>query len=72
MSATGSEDLEFATTLAREAGTLLRRHFGEAQEIDYKGRINLVTRMDHESDPRRSGDGSRHRIGSRQSIFLHW
>jgi myo-inositol-1(or 4)-monophosphatase len=50
VSAAGAKDLEFATALAREAGALLKRHFGEAQEIDYKGRINLVTRMDRESE----------------------
>jgi myo-inositol-1(or 4)-monophosphatase len=46
----GAADLEFAVAVAREAGALLRAHFGEAQEIDYKGRINLVTRMDHEAE----------------------
>ncbi len=50
MSPGGAKDLAFAVELAREAGVLLRRHFGEAQEIDYKGRINLVTRMDHEAE----------------------
>ncbi|MEK7347352.1 MAG: inositol monophosphatase family protein [Candidatus Eisenbacteria bacterium] len=50
MSASNEKDLALAVALAREAGTLLKRNFGEAQEIDYKGRINLVTRMDHESE----------------------
>jgi myo-inositol-1(or 4)-monophosphatase len=45
-----ASELDFASALAREAGALLRRHFGEAQEIDFKGRIDLVTRMDHESE----------------------
>ncbi len=50
MSESNEKDLTLAITLAREAGALLKRNFGEAQEIDYKGRINLVTRMDHESE----------------------
>jgi len=44
------QDLTLAMAIALEAGELLKRKFGEAQEIDYKGRINLVTRMDHESE----------------------
>ena len=43
-------DLALAVALAREAGALLKKNFGEAQEIDYKGRIDLVTKMDHESE----------------------
>ncbi|HEY6572537.1 MAG TPA: inositol monophosphatase family protein, partial [Candidatus Eisenbacteria bacterium] len=50
MSVPNEKDLALAISLAREAGSLLKRNFGEAQEIDYKGRINLVTRMDHESE----------------------
>ncbi len=50
MSASNEKDLALALSLAREAGALLKKNFGEAQEIDYKGRINLVTRMDHESE----------------------
>ncbi len=50
MTASNEKDLALAISLAREAGALLKRSFGEAQEIDYKGRINLVTRMDHESE----------------------
>jgi myo-inositol-1(or 4)-monophosphatase len=49
-SASGAKDVAFAVALAREAGALLKAHFGEAQEIDFKGRINLVTRMDHEAE----------------------
>ncbi|HET9952016.1 MAG TPA: inositol monophosphatase family protein [Candidatus Eisenbacteria bacterium] len=45
-----AQDLTLAIALALEAGELLKKNFGEAQEIDYKGRINLVTRMDHESE----------------------
>ena len=50
MTASNEKDLALAISLAREAGAPLKRSFGEAQEIDYKGRINLVTRMDHESE----------------------
>jgi len=50
VSASNAQDLTLAIALALEAGDLLKKNFGEAQEIDYKGRINLVTRMDHESE----------------------
>jgi len=50
VSVSNEKDLALAVALAREAGALLKRNFGKAQEIDYKGRINLVTRMDHESE----------------------
>ena len=50
MSAPNEKDLALAVSMAREAGALLKKSFGEAQEIDYKGRINLVTEMDHQSE----------------------
>lgn len=50
MNRAGERELTVAIDVAREAGALLRRHFGEAQEIDYKGRINLVTEMDRRSE----------------------
>ena len=35
---------------AREAGALLRENFGRVHEVEFKGRINLVTEMDRRSE----------------------
>ncbi|MGM0440971.1 MAG: inositol monophosphatase family protein [Elusimicrobiota bacterium] len=42
--------LEHAVKTAREAGDFLLKNFTNKQDISYKGRINLVTRMDEESE----------------------
>ena len=39
-----------AESIAREAGALLEANFGKDQEVDFKGRINLVTEMDRRSE----------------------
>jgi myo-inositol-1(or 4)-monophosphatase len=46
----GERELEVAIEVAREAGALLKENFGKAQEVDFKGRINLVTEMDRKSE----------------------
>jgi len=46
----GREWVRFAEETARGAGQILRRHYGRAHEIHYKGDINLVTRVDQESE----------------------
>jgi myo-inositol-1(or 4)-monophosphatase len=46
----GERDLSVAVLVAREAGALLRENFGRVQEVDYKGRIDLVTEMDRRSE----------------------
>jgi myo-inositol-1(or 4)-monophosphatase len=43
-------ELAAAVSIAHEAGALLKENFGREQEIDYKGRINLVTEMDKRSE----------------------
>jgi myo-inositol-1(or 4)-monophosphatase len=43
-------DLAVAIDVAREAGAFLKENFGREQEVDYKGRINLVTEMDRRSE----------------------
>jgi myo-inositol-1(or 4)-monophosphatase len=43
-------ELAVATEVAREAGALLKQSFGKVQEVDFKGRINLVTEMDLRSE----------------------
>jgi myo-inositol-1(or 4)-monophosphatase len=48
--ATVERELDAAIAIAREAGALLKEHFGREQQIDYKGRINLVTEMDRRSE----------------------
>jgi len=50
MSATFERELEQAMRVAREAGALLKENFGKSQEVEYKGRIDLVTEMDHRSE----------------------
>ncbi len=52
MSATFERELEQAVKVAREAGALLKENFGKSQEIEYKGRIDLVTDMDRRSEER--------------------
>jgi len=44
------ELLAFAEGLARGAGGILRRNYGRQQTIHFKGEINLVTDVDHESE----------------------
>ena len=48
--ASGERDLAVAVSVAREAGALLKRNFGKVQEVDYKGRIDLVTEMDRRAE----------------------
>lgn len=43
-------ELRVAEEIAREAGALLKEHFGRVREIDFKGRIDLVTEMDRRSE----------------------
>jgi myo-inositol-1(or 4)-monophosphatase len=43
-------ELAVAVAVAREAGALLKENFGREQQVDYKGRINLVTEMDRRSE----------------------
>jgi myo-inositol-1(or 4)-monophosphatase len=40
----------FAERIARGAGEILRRNYGLRQTIHFKGEINLVTDVDHESE----------------------
>jgi myo-inositol-1(or 4)-monophosphatase len=44
------KELETAEAVAREAGALLRDHFGKVQDVGFKGRIDLVTEMDRRSE----------------------
>lgn len=41
---------ESVMDIARQAGQLLREKFGQPHDIEYKGRINLVTEADHASE----------------------
>ena len=43
-------ELRVAEEIAREAGALLKERFGRVREIDFKGRIDLVTEMDRRSE----------------------
>ena len=46
----GERELSVTIEIARGAGALLKQNFGKVQEIDFKGRINLVTEMDRMSE----------------------
>jgi myo-inositol-1(or 4)-monophosphatase len=50
MSAAFQLELDQAMRVAREAGALLKENFGKQQDVKYKGRIDLVTEMDHRSE----------------------
>jgi len=50
MSVSFERELEVALAVAREAGTLLEENFGRVHEVEYKGRIDLVTAMDRRSE----------------------
>ncbi len=52
MSGPFERELEQAIRVAREAGALLKGHFGKTQDVQYKGRIDLVTEMDRRSEER--------------------
>ncbi|HZE19279.1 MAG TPA: inositol monophosphatase family protein, partial [Candidatus Angelobacter sp.] len=43
-------ELQVAERVAREAGALLKENFGKSREVEYKGRIDLVTEMDRRSE----------------------
>lgn len=44
------KELAAAEAIAREAGALLKENFGKVREVDFKGRIDLVTEMDRRSE----------------------
>lgn len=45
-----SEFLKFATTIAREAGALLKQELPKEHRIDFKGEIDIVTEVDQMSE----------------------
>lgn len=45
-----SEYLKFAESIAREAGDVLLEYFHKEHVIDYKGKIDIVTDVDHRSE----------------------
>lgn len=42
--------LSYLETLARKAGTILRDGYSKDHQVDYKGVIDLVTEVDHQSE----------------------
>lgn len=42
--------LDEIETLARQAGDLLRKGYGQRHQVDHKGVIDLVTEVDHQSE----------------------
>lgn len=66
-----SPTLNDLTTLARTAGEILRAGFGKVHTIDFKGEIDLVTEVDHQSEDYLLGEISKrfpeHRVFSEES-----
>lgn len=50
LSQTGKSTIEVATGAARKAGKILKAHFREKTQVKYKGRANIVTDVDLQSD----------------------
>jgi len=46
LSQSGKEALDVAATAARKAGEILKAHFREDRQVQYKGRANIVTDVD--------------------------
>jgi len=42
--------LEIAVEAARRGGDVLKLHYGQAKNIEYKGEINIVTEVDRRSE----------------------
>jgi len=63
--------LAYVETLARKAGAILRDGYSKDHTVDYKGVIDLVTEVDHQSEEYLLGevrrDFSDHRIFSEES-----
>ncbi len=63
--------LNDVTELARNAGEILRVGFGQVHQIDFKGEIDLVTEVDHQSEDYILGEISKrfpgHRVFSEES-----
>jgi myo-inositol-1(or 4)-monophosphatase len=45
-----SKELEAAVAAAKAAGELLRNSFGQHQEVQYKGEVDLVTKADEDAE----------------------
>jgi len=50
LSQSGKSTLEVATEAARKAGEILKTHFREKTQVKYKGRANIVTDVDLQSE----------------------
>lgn len=50
LSKSGKSAIEVATEAARDAGTILKAHFRTASRVQYKGRANIVTDVDLQSE----------------------
>jgi fructose-1,6-bisphosphatase/inositol monophosphatase family enzyme len=43
-------NLEFIIDLSKQAGEILKEGYGKVHQVHYKGPIDLVTEIDHESE----------------------
>lgn len=67
--------LSYIEMLARKAGTILRDGYSTEHKVDYKGVIDLVTEVDHQSEKYLLGEVQRdfptHHIFSEESGEIH-
>jgi myo-inositol-1(or 4)-monophosphatase len=67
--------LSYIETLARKAGAILRDGYSKEHKVDYKGVIDLVTEVDHQSEAFLLGEVQRdfpaHHILSEESGVIH-
>ncbi|NTU57288.1 MAG: inositol monophosphatase [Anaerolineales bacterium] len=67
--------LSYLETLARKAGAILRDGYSKEHKVDYKGVIDLVTEVDHQSEAFLLGEVQRdfpsHHIFSEESGVIH-
>ena len=70
---TYEQDIEKALQIAREAGELALRYFGQATQTDdaYAKRTGLAQRPDHRNPGARRVDGIQPRDGNVKLSFLH-
>jgi myo-inositol-1(or 4)-monophosphatase len=67
--------LSYLETIARKAGAILRDGYSKEHKVDYKGVIDLVTEVDHQSEAFLLGEVQRdfpsHHIFSEESGVIH-
>ena len=60
--------LSYLENLAREAGGILRAGYNKEHQVGYKGVIDLVTEVDHQSEAFLLGEVQKSFPGDRKSV----